>query len=244
VKGVSAAAPRPGYDAEVRFLNSAGELDRLAVTRTYAEEVAVALSALDCVLDGRNAIYASTELTSGRRLFGLLLAHGAADEADLRARMGDQGFRQLVWEPNLSAARRFARDIRWRLATKSAQGAATGATALDASPLLVVEPGPFSSPGWDQPRYLAFWETLIRTRFVAVYFNQDWQYSRGCTFELAVATDAGISTFDALGAPLGLQRGIELVQAASQVMQAAGRLDPGHLEGLDRLQHLRKAAAG
>jgi len=235
-----------GIIPAMRFFNSAGDLDGIALTRTYAEEVAVVISALDCVLDTLDdgkAVYASSELTSGYRLFELLRAHRVADAAQLRTRLGDKAYRRLLWEPNVSAARDFARELRRQL---SARLTATQSASADANSgafpgtVVVVEPAPFTAPSWDQPRYLAFWETLIRTRFKAVYFNQHWQYSNGCTFELAVAVDAGLPTFDASGVPLDLERGVELVGAAVRDVEATGLTDGGLREGLARLQRLGK----
>jgi len=190
----------------MRFINDKGELDGLEHPRTYAEEVRQALSAMDGILNGDRAVYASSELTTGRRLYALLRAHGASDAAELRRKLGDDEYRRVLFEPNLAAAAAFARSLRQRLAPGE----------------LVVSPGPFAACGWSQPEYLGFWETLLRTRIKAVFFNDGWQYSTGCSFELAVAGSAGCAAYDAAGGELSLAAGGALVAAAARELEAAG----------------------
>src|SRR5438270_142013 len=98
----------------MRFINAKGELDGLEHPRTYAEEVRQALSAMDGILNGDRAVYASSELTTGRRLYALLRAHGASDAAELRRKLGDDEYRRVLFEPNLAAAAAFARSLRQR----------------------------------------------------------------------------------------------------------------------------------
>src|SRR5437588_10476052 len=61
-------------------------------TRHYREEMEMAFSALDCVLNGDKAIYASTELTSGRRLYDQLRAHTVRTGPELRQLKGNDWF--------------------------------------------------------------------------------------------------------------------------------------------------------
>jgi hypothetical protein len=190
----------------MRFVNGNGELDGRTYTRTYAEEVRQALSALDGVLNGDKAIYASSELTTGRRFYELLRAHGARDAAELHGKLGEADYQRLLWDPNLAATNAFARALR--------QHHAPGE--------LVVTPGPFSAPGWSQQEYLAFWETLLRTRVKAAWFNDGWEYSNGCAFEFAVASDAGLPTCDVAGRALTVEAGRERLEAAARELEAAG----------------------
>ena len=99
-----------------------------------------------------------------------------------------------------------------------------------------------SAPGWTQPEYLAFWETLLRTRIASVFFNENWQYSSGCVFEFAVALDDGLPTFDAHGTPLGLATGIALIEHAVDEMAADGIALNSLPTNLTRLRELQGAA--
>ena len=55
-----------------------------------------------------------------------------------------------------------------------------------------------------------------------VRFNQDWQFSSGCTYEFAVAFDAHLSTLDSEGTELSPYAAIEMVQKA-----VAGLMEDG-----------------
>jgi hypothetical protein len=204
------------------FLNRHGELDGRVHTRTYGEEVVIALSAFDSVLNGEKAIYASSELTTGKRLHALFRQHGVRSGAGLREKLGEEAFQRLVWDPNVQEAVDLARDLHHRLGGE-----------------IVITPAPFVSPGWTQPEYLAFWETVVRTRCKAVYFSEDWEYSSGCAFELSVARDAGLPTFHADGRELTLEDGMRRIAAAAGELAAEG-IDVAPLrEALARLERLR-----
>jgi hypothetical protein len=188
-------------------------------TRTYDEEVLIALSAFDAILNGEKAVYASSELTTGKRLNALYLQYGVRTTADLRRRVGEEVFRRLVWDPNVAEANAFARDLHRRLGGE-----------------IAITPAPFVSPGWGQPEYLAFWETVIRTRIKAVYFSPDWEYSSGCAFELAVALEAGLPTYYADGREMSSEDGRARIAAAIEELAAEG-LDVAPLrEVLGRLK--------
>jgi hypothetical protein len=194
-------------------------------TRHYREEVSMAFSAVDCALNGDLAVYASTELTSGKRLYDELERHRLSNAADLRQKIGAAGFEATIWTVNVKAAIEFAKTVRRTLGGET----------------LVITPAPFTAPGWSQPEYLAFWETLIRTRIRSAWFNDNWQFSNGCTFEFAVAQDAGLATFDAYGNPLGLREGIVLIEDSVAWLARLG-LDASKLqENLQRLRELPRA---
>lgn len=193
----------------MRLLDISDELARRVHTRTYAQEVEIGLSALDSILNGEKAVYASSELTTGKRLNALFREHGVRERRELKTRLGEEAFRRQVWEPNVAEANALARDLHRRLGGE-----------------IVITPAPFVSPGWTQPEYLAFWETVIRTRCKAVYFSEDWEYSSGCAFEFAVAHDYGLPTFHADGRELSLEDGIGRIAAACSELEAEG-LDIG-----------------
>lgn len=180
----------------------------------------MSFSALDCALNGEKGIYASSELTTGRRAYDLAREHRAGSMQELREMLGDEPHRALIFDRNCDEASAFARRL------KAEMGGAE----------MVITPAPFMAPGWSQAEYLHFWETLIRTRVKAVYFNEAWQYSNGCTFEYAVACDAGVACFDSSRRPLPLERGIELVENAVRELESAGVEVPRLRLNLERLQ--------
>lgn len=189
-------------------------------TRHYREEVAMVFSSIDCVLNGEPAIYCSSELTTGLRLYEALREHGLKTAKELKEKLGKPWFETNIFGPNIRSASEFAKSVRTSLRDNS----------------LVITPAPFNAPEWTQPEYLAFWEELIRTRIKAVWFNENWEFSNGCTFELAVALDAKVPAFNHLGHDLSRQKAIRDVETAIDQL-AAEKFDTAKLcENLERLR--------
>jgi hypothetical protein len=186
--------------------------------RHHLEERAMALSAMDCLLNGEKGLYASSELTTGTRTYRALGENGFRAAAELA-----DPHRTALLERNMEEAGAFARRLREEL----------GGTVP------VITPAPFLAPGWTQAEYLGFWEELIRTRVKAVYFNDAWEYSNGCSFEFTVAREAEVPCFDARLHPLLLDDGIARVERAVADLEARG-FDPERLRlNLARLHRLR-----
>lgn len=189
----------------MRFYNQNGELEAIPHIRTYGEELETMLSAFDCVLNGAKALYASSELTTGKRLYDLMLEAGVRTPEDLRAKLGEEEYQRRLWAPNFAEALDFARQVRERCAGR-----------------LVLTPAPFVAQGWSQAEYLASWETLIRTRVEELYFGPGWEYSNGCVFEFSVAWDQGLPTRDADGVLIELEPGIRRISGAVADLEAQG----------------------
>jgi hypothetical protein len=195
-------------------------------TRLYREEVEIAFSAIDCVLNREKGVYCSAELTTGWRLYEALGEHKVKTAAELKQKMGAAWFTVNIWDANVKSARDFAESVRRALNDGT----------------MIVTPAPFSAPGWTQPEYLAFWETLLRTRIKSVWFSRNWQFSNGCTFEYAVAEDAGLPSFDHEGNTIDRGTGIELISSAIRQLDETG-FDTSKLsENLKRVHAMRAQA--
>jgi hypothetical protein len=157
-------------------------------------------SAMDCILnaDGKHAIYCSTELTSGRRVYEVMVEKKVhtLDQLD----NVDKKVFQRVKKANEEAAKAFASIVR--------------ADHKDGT--MVINPAPLKIQGWEQPEYYAFWDELIRTRVKQIRFNDTWEFSSGCTYELAVALDEGIPLFDSKGNSLDPNDAVSAIEQALQ----------------------------
>jgi len=192
-------------------------------TRHYRDEVQMVFSGMDCILHGGDAIYCSSELTSGYNLVKALREYDLKTAAELKQKLGSVWFKENIWDTNVNAAVNFAEAVRSMAPNKT----------------LVITPAPFSAPGWSQHEYLAFWESLLRTRVRLVWFNRNWQYSNGCAFEFAVAQDAGLATYDYQGKILDRETGISLLEEGIKELDLEG-LDTNLLrENLARLSQSR-----
>jgi hypothetical protein len=195
-------------------------------TRHHYEEVDMVFSGMDCVLNGERAIYCSSELTSGLRTYEALRNHKVKSVVELKQLMGKEWYAENIWDPNVKASNEFALSVRRASDQKE----------------IVITPAPFTAPGWNQPEYLSFWETLLRTRIKSTWFNRNWQYSNGCTFEFAVTIHEGLSTYDHRGEVLELKTGIELILAAIKELEKDGFDVTKLRENLEKAQSVRAPA--
>src|SRR5438128_1105980 len=113
-------------------------------------------SAFECILNGKEAIYCSSELTSGRRAYDEMRSRGLKSMSELKEKLGDAWYKENIFGKNIKLANSFADSVR--------------ANQTDLTP--VITPAPLFVPGWGQPEYLAFWEELILTRVKEVRFNE------------------------------------------------------------------------
>src|SRR5262245_28655028 len=88
--------------------------------------------AMKCVLNDERAIYCSSELTSGLRLYNELRKRDLKADWELKRQLGDVWYRNNIVKLNSDAANEFAASIR----RKQADGT------------LVITPAPLEVPGW------------------------------------------------------------------------------------------------
>jgi hypothetical protein len=74
-------------------------------------------------------------------------------------------------------------------------------------------------------------------------FNEDWEYSNGCTLEYAIAARKGIPRLDHLGNPLDLTTAIAKLQHAIAVLKREGFKVDTLEENLARLHQLADSDA-
>jgi hypothetical protein len=191
--------------------------------RLHREEIDMVFSGIDCVLNDERAIYCSSELTTGARLYEALRENKLKTAAELKGKLGKAWFSTNIFDANVKLGKEFAQCVRNSLTDKT----------------IVITPGPFVAPTWSQPEYLFFWETLLRTRIKSACFNRNWQFSNGCAFEFAVAQDVGVPTLDHNGKPLELDEGFQLIESAIRRLDTDGFDASALRENLERLRTIR-----
>ena len=176
--------------------------------RKVIDEIKMTMSAFDCVLPDDAGIYCSSDITTGKRFYYEVLAkYGAASEAELKRKLGDEEFKRVQTEliqANVARGLEFAEKLRER------------------GLINVVTPGPYFARGFTQQHYLYLWEWFIIKKVYEIRFNYDWQYSNGCTLEYAIALRKGIPRLDHEGAPLNNENGIQKVKAAVIELEGKG----------------------
>lgn len=135
---------------------------------------------MECVLNGENAIYCSSELTSGLRAFNEMRNQRVKTSMELKDKLGSEWFSK-IFGPNIELANTFAESVR----------------RVEDGKMLVITPAPLKVQDWGQPEYNGFWTELLHSkRIESVRFNDDWQYSNGCTTEFVEAQAAEVHTLD------------------------------------------------
>lgn len=113
-------------------------------------------------------IYASSPITTGKRMYNFFRKHKVGSVAELD-KIDPAVYVEKIRKPNLVDGLMFGRDLR-----------KLGYTS-------VIIPGVFFAEGWTQEHYISLWEQIIIKYADAVHFNKDWQYSDGCVTEFLIA---------------------------------------------------------
>jgi hypothetical protein len=176
--------------------------------RSVMDEIEMVLSAFDCMLSDDSGVYCSSDVTTGRKLyFEIYERHGVRSEAELKDRLGREGYRRLMArliEDNVARGVEFTDALRRRGLTN------------------VINPGPLHARGFEQEHYHYLWEYVIVKKIREAYFNEGWEYSNGCTLEYAICRRKGIPTLDHRGRQLSLDDAKALVLSAVSGLKARG----------------------
>lgn len=175
------------------------------------DQSTIVLSMADCFVKGRKALYCSSELTTGLRLYTACWDNEVTDRYALAEKLGKMWLRDNVFVVNEQAANTFALSVEMRHSHTT------------------ISPACLFIPEWGQHDYLNFWETLIKTRISEVWFNTNWQYSNGCTFEYMAARVAGLPCYDIEGNVLEVNEAIDLTHKAIESLKVRG-IDTKKLE--------------
>jgi hypothetical protein len=74
-------------------------------------QFATLFTAMECVLNGENAIYCSSELTSGLRAFNEMRNQRVKTSMELKDKLGSEWFSK-IFGPNIELANTFAESVR------------------------------------------------------------------------------------------------------------------------------------
>jgi hypothetical protein len=153
-------------------------------------EVSLALGTFAAVIEGRQATYVSSPLTTGPRAYEWHQRNGSKTRPQAK-------FKEDVLEPNKADASKFVKDLRKRTSR------------------IVIDPTALPDlPGWEQSDYRFFWGRVIETYCDQVILRDGWQFSSGCSYEYFVAASLGLTTLRENMAPLPFSEAHELLQMA------------------------------
>jgi len=192
--------------------------------RKVIDEIKMSMSAFDCMLPDDAGIYCSSDITTGKRFYyEVLKKYDARSDEELKQKLGDDEFKRVkteLIEANVARGSEFAETLRAR------------------GLINVVTPGPYFAKGFDQQHYLYLWEWFIIKKIYEVRFNQDWEYSNGCTLEYAIAARKGIPRLDDEGNAIQLNQAIEKTETAVAELHSHGFLVRQLEQNLDLMKTL------
>jgi hypothetical protein len=164
-------------------------------------------SVLGCVLPTGGGVYASAPLTSGMRF---LQAGSESSTLEL------ESARKRARDKNVAAARHLAAMLRAVHGTR------------------VIDPSSFPHfTGWTQDHYYLLWGEVIRRHTECAVFIDDWEYSKGCTYEYAVAVASGVQAYSARLNSLSTDEAVDRIRAAIREIERFGRDSAFFRERLD-----------
>jgi hypothetical protein len=167
--------------------------------RKVMDEIKMLMTAFDCVLPDNSAIYCSGDVTTGKLYYEILKKHGVTSGEALKAKVGAAAYKEIIdglVQRNIKRGIAFTERVRQR-----------GHTNL-------INPGPLVATDFEQQHYHYLWEWVIIKKVCENQFNEDWEYSNGCTLEYAISTRKGIPRVDYSGNVLELPQAIQKVERA------------------------------
>jgi hypothetical protein len=175
--------------------------------RKVADEIMMLMSAFDCVLPDNSAIYCSGDVTTGKQFYSILKKYGVQSGEELKVKLGVLSYKETMDDlvrRNIERGIAFTENIRQR-------GHAN-----------LINPGPLVAPNFEQQHYHYLWEWVIIKKVCETQFNEDWEYSNGCTLEYAISIRKGIPRLDHLGNVLDLFQAVQQVERAVADLEKSG----------------------
>ena len=196
--------------------------DRLPPVSGHADQVAVFIQLLRCVVPSHSAVYLSTPITSGSRY---LEWHSTLGNSLTDPRFDyPSEHRANVVAPNSERAKHVAADLRLTFSR------------------CVIDPSSFPDiPEWTQDDYRAFWGSTVTEFAHTVVFMDGWEFSTGCVFEFFVSTERGITRLAQNLAPLIDTDALGMLERARLRLSAAGQRTSFHDTVIAALNRLTKA---
>ena len=164
------------------------------------KDIELILTGVKIAVNGRNVVYISLPITTGKRFLGWRADFGVNLEISDCAYLREH--QKHVVAPNRENVQRIMKVIEKKV----------GRDII--SPTLLED-----LPGWTQDDYRAFWARVLKDCVNMVVFAEGWEYSNGCAYEFLIATQVGIRRVDEHLRPLTLDQGIRKITKAIQEMQ-------------------------
>ncbi len=205
------------------------------MSEAHKREVDLAYGMLGCI-QGPVA-YVTIPLMSGKRLYEILETYQLSSSTELKKKHPEI-FKTEVWWHNRALGANFVKEI----ASKTK--------------LPLINPGKIPQlPDWGEAQFMKVWLDAIEKKVSEHFFMDGWEYSNGAAEEFAKAMerqhglcehapDNNIQVFDQAGAVISLERGLNLLVAASLDLEHRGFDHPMIVAMIHKLTTIAKMVSG
>lgn len=145
--------------------------ERLQQEQRILTDIRGTVNTFNCVLG--EVTYASSPLTTGKRMYNLFEKHGVTTVEALKQVITPEGYVEQVLQANIREGIEFGNEIVRR-------GSAC-----------VIVPGVYFRNGWTQEHYMSLWNQVIVNFAKRIDFNDEYQYSTGCVTEFLIGLENG-----------------------------------------------------
>lgn len=175
-----------------------------AQERQITHAIKATLNFAPAMIGVEQVIYASSPITTGKRMYDLFRAHGVTSVDALKT-IDPNFFERDIMQANIADGRNFGEELR-------KQGNR-----------YVIVPGEFFGPGWAQEHYMSLWKQIIKRHAREIRFNKKWNFSNGSAEEFLIGLENGLPLIERGATTTMTQKeGLAKIQAAIDIIGKIG----------------------
>jgi hypothetical protein len=168
----------------------------------HNSQIDVLLTFLQGFIPECNAVYVSSPITSGRRYIEWIKQH--PENRNFSGDNQNPEFIASVIEKN----REHAKSVVQKMRTLFFHQVVIDPTAVP------------DLSGWSQDDYRYAWGRIIEQYAALLVLSDDWQFSSGCIYEYLIGKRTGIKVLDEEQREITLERGLQLIREAINLMES------------------------
>ena len=170
-----------------------------SVQSRYSDRNLLLMDFLGCIIEGKQAVYVSTPITTGPRYMNWLRRESRSQNEELAM------YQQEVINPNLTHGRELVCRIRSHFMNR-----------------VVIDPTAVRLPGWEQGDYHELWGGVIERYARMVVLGDGWEYSYGCAYEFLIAHRGHTDVVDERFHGITAKEGLDQIRQAAHEYQVLG----------------------
>lgn len=137
-----------------------------SLQRRIISEIESTISCYKSVCGEGKVIYCSCPITTGKKLYDLMLDKGIKDIQEFKKFYKNEVYNVMM--ANIKEGQQFGKKLREEKKNKDK---------------MFIVPGDFYAKDWDQDHYMILWRKVIDKFAQGIRFNKRWYFSNGCVEE-------------------------------------------------------------